>query len=404
MNCPAYITFDGPLFLHREAFWSHVIALGYKSQPAVCQMHLFADLSLWLKNAKQTACSVNHACLEAFLFKRRKNRKLRRTTFVSLFAITGFLENEGIVTAAALVAVPSGPHRTLLDGYRTWLEDERSFVPRQARTYDEIATQFLFESFGDTETIDFDTLTPVHVLDFVQARRQKYCASSISLSLSKLRTFLHYLFLHELTTHDLRGAVPAVAHVRQKSLPMTLDVEETQRVLDSCDRRRHSGRRDHAILLLMLQLGLRRGDIAAMTLDDINWKAGELRVSGKTSREERLPLPELIGLAIADYLRHSRPITQERRVFFTMRAPRRPIHSCTVTNLIKAACIRAKLPAGHLPRLRHTAASLLLGAGASLDEIAQVLRHRSIETTAIYAKIDEHALGELICEWPEVSS
>jgi len=404
MNYPTYLSVDGPLALHRESFWSHLNSLGYRPQPAVCQMHLFADLSLWLKKAKLTACSINHACLDAFLIKRRKNGKLRLTTSVSLFAITDFLEKEGIATAAALVAIPSGPHRTLLDGYKTWLEGECSMEPRRACIYDQVATQFLLESVGDIEPVDLEALTPVHVLDFVYARRQKYCASTVGLVLSQLRKFLHFLFLHELTTHDLRGAVPAVAHARQKSLPLTLDAEETQRVLDSCDRSRHVGRRDFAILLLMLQLGLRRGDVSALTLDDIDWKAGDFRVSGKSRREERLPLPELIGAAIADYIRHSRPTTNERQIFFTTRAPRRPLHSYSITNLIKAACVRAELPAGHLPRLRHTAASLMLGAGASLDEIAQVLRHRSVETTAIYAKIDDQALGELIREWPRVSS
>ncbi len=404
MDCPAYLTTEGPLGLYQDAFWLHIVSLGYKPQPSVCQMHLFSDFSQWIEGVGRTASSIDYALLDAFLIQRRKNGIRRRTTIRSLFAIMSFLEREGIVEPTALQAVADGPHCALLVRYRAWLIDERSIVPHQACKHSNTAARFLCQCVAESEPVDLKTLTPAHVLDFVHAHRVRYRENTLSVDLSSLRTFLHFLFLYQLTEQDLRGAVPSVAHTRQKSLPVTLDADEVRRVLESCDRSSHGGRRDHAILLLLLRLGWRRGDVAALRLDDIDWKAGELRVSGKTGREERLPLPEEVGSAIAEYLRHSRPVSTERQVFFTLHAPIGPIHSCTVSNLIKAAFARADFPAGYTPRLRHTTASLLLGAGASLDEIAQVLRHRSTETTALYAKIDERALSELVQEWPEASS
>jgi site-specific recombinase XerD len=170
--------------------------------------------------------------------------------------------------------------------------------------------------------------------------------------------------------------------------------------LASCDRRTLVGRRDYAVLLLLCRLGLRAGEVAAIGLQDIDWRRGEFQVHGKGSRLDLLPMPVDVGQAIVAYLR-CRPRSRSRAVFLLAIAPYSPASSHTVSCIVRHACVRAGLPVVHAHRLRHTAATELLRAGGSLPEVAQVLRHRKLETTAGYAKVDRRALRELARPWPE---
>jgi site-specific recombinase XerD len=214
-----------------------------------------------------------------------------------------------------------------------------------------------------------------------------------------LRSFLRYLHLAGLIELPLVWAVPAVADLRDRTLPRGLEPAAVKRLLASCDRRRTIGRRDYAILLLLVRLGLRAGEVAAINLDDLDWRAGLLLVHGKGSREDLLPLPVDVGEAIVSYLRR-RPTCASRALFLRVTAPLRPVDRCTVAWVVRAACDRAGLPRVGAHRLRHTAATEMLRHGASLAEIAQVLRHREQKTTAIYAKIDRAALRALARPWP----
>ncbi len=203
----------------------------------------------------------------------------------------------------------------------------------------------------------------------------------------------------ELTT-DLVGAVLGVANWRQASLPKGLPHKEVQQLLRSCDRRTHGGRRDFAILLLLVRLGFRSCEVAALELDDILWTQGELVVRGKRLREDRLPLPCDVGEALVAYLRRVRPQTRCRTLFLTSRAPLQGLSASAVRHIVRRAWMRAGLPPTGSHRLRHTVATEMLRKGASLSEIAQVLRHRYVDTTAIYAKVDRRALRDLAQPWP----
>jgi integrase/recombinase XerD len=198
----------------------------------------------------------------------------------------------------------------------------------------------------------------------------------------------------------LAPAVPSVAGWRLASLPRALDAAHVERLLASCDRTTAVGRRDFAVLTLLWRLGLRSFEVAGLSLDDIDWHAGELTIRGKGSVSERLPLPDDVGRALVDYLHMGRPGGSCRELFLRARAPRRGIKAVGVRSVVHHACDRAGLARLGAHRLRHTVASDLLRAGTPLDQIAQVLRHKSVASTAIYAKIDRASLRTLARPWP----
>jgi integrase/recombinase XerD len=206
----------------------------------------------------------------------------------------------------------------------------------------------------------------------------------------------------------LLGAIPVVPHWRLSSLPRYLPPQDVERLIASCDLSSSMGKRDRAILLLLARLGLRAGDIVQMRLRDIDWKGAWVHVSGKSRRQTRLPLTQEVGQAIAAYVQASRPPAHTDALFLRSRAPSRALGShCAVSMIVASAFRRAgvKRPgrgAAHL--LRHSLASSMLRQGASLQEISAVLRHRCIETTQIYAKIDVTALQQIAQPWPEVRS
>ncbi|MGI8413752.1 MAG: tyrosine-type recombinase/integrase [Solirubrobacteraceae bacterium] len=215
-----------------------------------------------------------------------------------------------------------------------------------------------------------------------------------------LRAFLRFLQLEGVTELRLVSAVPSVAARRGAVVPEGISHPDVARLLESCDRERTVGRRDYAILTVLVRLGLRASEVAEMRLDDIDWRAGEVVVHGKGRRDERLPLPHDVGEAIADYLRHRRAAANDRSVFLRKFAPWQALTATGVTSVVYHACDRAGLARIGAHRLRHTAASEMLRAGGSLGEIAQVLRHQSMSTSAIYAKVDHGRLSTLARPWP----
>ena len=214
----------------------------------------------------------------------------------------------------------------------------------------------------------------------------------------RLRALLRFLHLRGYTPLALAAAVPAAAQ-RRPEVSATLCAEEVRRLLASCDRGTAIGRRDHAILTVLARLGLRAGEVAALRLEDIDWRAGELIVDGKAGRG-RLPLPVDVGRALADYLQHRRAVEGCRHVFVHARVPYGPLGRCGVSHIVRYACQRAGVSEVRAHRLRHGAATQMHRAGAGRVEIGQVLRHRHLATTTIYAKTDPQALAELARPWP----
>jgi integrase/recombinase XerD len=267
--------------------------------------------------------------------------------------------------------------------------------------YERTARRFLFGRV-DRDGGGLERLTAAEVTGFVLAECRRRSVRMTKALVTSLRGLLRFLYLEGLAASDLSAAVPSVANWRGASLPRAVGAEHVARLLASCDRRSAVGRRDFAILTVLCRLGLRAGEVAALELGDVDWRAGDIVVRGKGDRHERLPLPVDVGDALVDYLRHGRPAREDPHVFLRARAPFGPLTGGdgAIGMLVRSACRRAGLAPVGAHRLRHTVASEALRAGAPLEEIASLLRHRRHATTALYAKVDWIRLRELARPWP----
>lgn len=236
---------------------------------------------------------------------------------------------------------------------------------------------------------------------------QHSCCETKKLT-TALRAYLRFLAMEELAIADLDTAVPTVAEWKLSSMPRYIPSNDVERTIDSCDVQTHQGLRDHAIILLLARLGLRAGDIINLYLDDINWSAGSLTVRGKGKTEDRLPLPQDAGNALLAYLEKARPSAPFSQVFLCLNAPHRPFSkSSAISSVVRAALLRAGIanpPSYGAHLLRHSAATALLRTGATLETVASVLRHRSPDMTAYYAKVDIPMLLKIAQPWPEGTS
>jgi integrase len=284
----------------------------------------------------------------------------------------------------------------LLCDYRRYLAFERGLAPKTVEIFDRVARVFLAEHDQEGAV---GRLTAADVTVFLARECPSRSIGSAQQLVTGLRSLLRYLHVTGAIELPLRWAVPGVADRRGLSLPRGLEPAAVLKLLASCDRRTLVGRRDYAVMLLLARLGLRAGEVAAMQLEDLDWRGGELLVRGKGSRQDVLPLPVNVGEALVSYLR-VRPRRECRAVFLCIRAPLDPVNSSVVSQIVRSACGRAGLPRVGAHRLRHTAATGMLRAGASLPEIAQVLRHERLQTTAQYARVDRRALRELARPWP----
>jgi integrase/recombinase XerD len=291
----------------------------------------------------------------------------------------------------------------VLAGYRRYLLLERGVSEATAACYEPRARLFLSRREG-LEGLGLDRLTAADVSDFLARECTLYGAASAQLLVVVVRSLLRYLHVVGLIAAPLEWAVPKVAAVRGRSVPRGVSEVTVSALLSSCDRRRTVGRRDYAILLLLARLGLRAGEVAQIALEDVEWRAGEIVVHGKGARIDRLPLPVDVGEALVGYLQRRLAGPDGcRTLFLKVIAPGGAMSRYAVGAVVRDACRRAGVPRVACHQLRHTAASAMLQAGASLEEIGQVLRHRERRTTAIYARVDRAALGALALPWPQVA-
>lgn len=311
------------------------------------------------------------------------------------------MRETGVVADSVRVDDGSKPSR-IESGFAEYLAQERGLKQVTIDNYLSIAGRFLSDQFG-TRPIVLNRLHPNDIVRFILRNTETVSAKRAQLIVISLRSFFRFLYQREETANDLSPSALTVANWRLSELPKFLEPEQVECLLQSCNQDTLIGQRDYVILLLLTRLGLRAGDVVHMTLDDIDWEVGELIVRGKSHRQERLPLPQDVGEALVRYLSHGRPRCSSRRVFIRIRAPHKGFSSSVaICNIVRRALVRAKLnPAfkgSHL--LRHSLATRMLRGGASLAEIGEILRHKRLNTTQIYAKVDLAALRALAEPWP----
>jgi site-specific recombinase XerD len=291
--------------------------------------------------------------------------------------------------------------RDVLDEFEKWLLRERSAQERTAAAYTARVAGFVEWLSAPVEE-SLRRLTAVTVIEWVNleaARGLK--ASTLGKQLVMLRSFLQFCRRSGRTAQDLSGVVPHAAAWRLSSIPDPVPAGTIEALFDSLDLRSPKGLRDRAILLLLIGLGLRACEIAALRLGDIGWRTGSLRVRGKGDRVDELPLSDEVGQALEDYVLHGRGGRVEgEEVFWTVIDPVQPLSANGVCGTVRQICIHAGVAKFGPHRLRHTFATGMLASGATLQEVQGLLRHQHLRTTAIYTKVDKNRLTSLVPEWP----
>jgi integrase/recombinase XerD len=399
MGDPARVRLTGPLVVFREGFAAELARLDYKPNAAADQLRLMAHLSRWMDAGHLEAAALTPPVTAAFLAARRAAGYVLWLSPKALAPLLAYLRRLGVVPLPQ--PAPATPAGALLEAWRRYLVTERGLAAVTARSYADLARPFL-EQREKAGGLGLHHLTAAEVTAFVLATCDARPKGSAKLTVTALRSLLSFLHVGGLIGEPLAQHVPSVASWRLAGLPRALQPGQVAALLASCDQHTAVGRRDFAVLTLLARLGLRAGEVAALTLEDIDWRAGEITVRGKGSRRERLPLPADAGEAIAGYLGDGRPAPFEgaRQVFLRARAPHRAMTSGAVSGTVRTAGLRTGIGPVHAHRLRHSAATSMLRAGAPLTEIGQVLRHRRLLSTAIYAKADTEALRALARPWP----
>jgi|WetSurMetagenome_2_1015567.scaffolds.fasta_scaffold28491_3 site-specific recombinase XerD len=394
-------TDQGPLASIIPAYAALLSQQGYTQQYARLQLRFLADLNQWLQRYRLQISDLTESTLHRYLRSRHQRFRRRRGETSLVSRLLNLLHTQGLLPKE--VPPPfDDPHQRALNDFDRYLSEERGLAMATRINYRAFVQRFLSAQFG-AKPIRFADLKAEDVIRFIRNQAPGLSHKRAGLMVSALRSFFRYLLHRGDITIDLAACVPSIANWQLSSLPRFLRPHQVQQVLAHCDRRTTQGRRDYAILLLLARLGLRACEIVSLTLDDIHWQTGEITIKGKGKRAAQLPLPPDVGKAIADYLKKDRPACSTRRVFMCMKAPRRGFaNSQGISTIVARALKRAGIDSPHRGAhlFRHSLATQMLGQGASLADIALLLRHRSLDTTAIYAKVDLIALLPLAQTWP----
>jgi integrase/recombinase XerD len=388
------VALSGPIGGHAEGFAAMLAAQGYAPRVVVIHVRRLAHVSRWLEARGLDAAALDETAGEAFLADRRAAGRSARLRIGSLGPLLEYLRGIGAAPVPGPVP-PATQEHALLARYAGYLATERGLSAKTIARHVTALRPFLAAVDPD----GLAGLTAGEVTDFVVSQSRQR-PSTVPHLVTALRSLLRFLHVDGVTATGLADAVPTAAGRKLAGLPKALPAGQVAAMLASCDQGTALGLRDLAILTVLSRLGLRASEVAGLRLEDIDWRLGEVTVTGKGSRTERLPLPADIGTAIVAYLQGGRPRCGHREVFLCARAPHRPMSRGAVTNVAARAARTAGLGTVHAHRLRHSAATAMLDAGGSLAEIGQVLRHDHALTTAIYAKVDVTALRTVALPWP----
>jgi site-specific recombinase XerD len=362
------------------------------------KVKLLARCGEWLKRNKLAVADLDEPLVETFL---KHRRRFHRGDSRTLQQFLDHLRRQNVVPVRNLPRDRS-PLAQILNRYETHLSTERGLVAHTIQEYQSFVRKFLLERFRG-QRLRLKAVKASDISDSILQHAPGMNAKRAQTMTSAFRSFFRFLFQKGELQADLAASVPTVANWRLSTVPKYLAPKEVKRVFKACDRRTAVGRRDYAILLLLARLGLRAGEVIALQLEDIEWRAGEILVRGKGLLHDQMPLPPDVGQALASYLRQDRPACRTRRVFICTKAPRRGFaNPSAVSTIVRRALARAHLhpPLKGAHLLRHSLATSMLRSGATMSEIAEVLRHRALQTTEIYAKVDFQSLRSLAHPWP----
>jgi integrase/recombinase XerD len=391
---------DGPLGPYIDFYAAEMRGECYAQQTSEIQIRLVADFGRWLAKRGIPAQEITAELFQPYLRARRRRRLPTGNDVSALRRLLDLLTRKGVVPAPVPPAATAADR--LQSEFRMYLQQERALASTTQDCYLKFVGEFLSERFG-IGPVDLSGLRAADITGFVRRRAITIQSIRVQLMTTALRSFLRFARYRGDIDKDLAACVPAVANWKLSTIPRALPPCQVERVLTSIDRGTAMGRRDYAILLILARLGLRAGEIKTLTLEDLDWQEGLITVRGKAGRYSQLPLPADVGEAIADYLQHGRPTVSSRCVFLRMRAPAGGFKGqCGIGSIVQHALARAGVdaPRKGAHQFRHGLASQMLRQGASLFEIGELLRHRSPQTTAIYAKVDLASLATLALPWP----
>lgn len=394
----------GPLAPYSEEYCEYVKDLGYTEHSACWQVWVMARLSQWMEVAQVGLESLTDDQIDRFVARHRSSKYKQPIGRRRLAPLLHYLRSKGRIPEMAPPARP--PSELLMQQYQQFLRHRRHLAPRTIDGHVRTARRFLAPHVDGVELIQgLAALEPRDVTSFLLQESERLSPAATKNVLQQLRSLLRFCHQAGYLLRDIAVALPPVASWHVTRLPPIVPPNDIEALLHTDDNGNTPAprRRDTAIVLLLARLGLRANEVCQLTLDDLDWRAGEIVVHGKGRQVDRRPLPPDVGQAIVDYLQYERPSTTGRQLFLSHRAP---IHGMTrsgVSYVVRTTCQSRGLPPLGPHRLRHALATALLQRGATLPVIGQVLRHRDLQSTAVYAKIDRLALETVTQPWPEVS-
>jgi len=388
----------GPFRERVQKFVQHLRSRGHTANTIRVKLQFVAEMSRW--SVRRRATVFDEVRLGEFLRDPRRRYRTVRGVEATGLQVIQCLRASGDLPPGPPVARP-GRASQIESEYAVYLREERGVAEGTVAVYLRMVHPFVVEYMGGGSRRPAK-LDAAGVIRFVLRHASSESPCYAKLRVTALRSFLRFAYVQGTTKVDFGAAVPTVPNRRLASLPRFISAADVLRLVQSCDRRTHGGRRDHAILLLLARLGLRAGEVAHLKLEDIDWDPGELIIHGKGQRQDRIPLPSDVGRALADYIRRDRPRCESRTVFIRLHAPLGGLRGMGVASIVGRAIERVGLetPSRGAHLLRHSLATDLLRRGSSIPEIAELLRHRSPETTMLYAKVDLAALRRVPPPWP----
>lgn len=391
----------GPLGEHIHLYVEHLQRAGFSGECGHHALSIVHDFGFWLGATGRDVGDIQEGLVSKYLVERSRHRPARTGDGRALSRLLWVLREARII--APRVLPQRDPQEDLLDAYHHYLERKRGLAPISIASHLWFLRPFLKE-IGIASNADVGRLSGREVATYVERHAGDHGATTARIMCSRLRVFLRYLHCEGLLDADLTASVPSIRRSAEPRLPTFMSLEEVRRILEGCDQSTATGRRDYAILMLLARLGLRAKEVATLSLDDFDWRAGQFTVRGKGRKIATMPLPPDVGAAIVRYLQTGRPRSDSRRLFLLSVAPHTGFKGAPGVHSVARSAIRRAGITGLAHRgshvFRHSLATGLLRSGATLTEIGQLLRHQEQDTTRIYAKVDLDSLRALSPAWP----